>query len=88
VIREGLAKDDSESEDSADESTVEEEYTQQTVEATTEKWALKKGTIPDHNDYPVLHQFGTLLTTNRQLSYYYRSYKSVKNKCKAFYLLE
>jgi len=37
---------------------MEEESTQQTIEMTTEKWALKKGTIPDHNDYPVLHQFG------------------------------
>jgi hypothetical protein len=62
VIRDGLEKeDDYESEDSDDESTMEEESTQQYTETITEKplqWALKQGTIPDHKDYPVLHQFG------------------------------
>ncbi len=62
MIRDGLEKeDDYESEDSDDESTMEEESTQQNTETTTEKplqWALKQGTIPDHKDYPVLHQFG------------------------------
>jgi hypothetical protein len=62
VIRDGLEKeDDYESEDSDDESTMEEESTQQNTETNTEKplqWALKQGTIPDHKDYPVLHQFG------------------------------
>jgi hypothetical protein len=29
-----------------------------TTEMTPSEWALKEGTIPDHNDYyPVLHQF-------------------------------
>ncbi len=40
---------------------MKEESTQQNTETTTEKplqWALKQGTIPDHKDYPVLHQFG------------------------------
>jgi hypothetical protein len=56
-----VIRDDYKSADSDDERTMEEESTQQNTETTTEKrlqWALKQGTIPDHKDYPVLHQFG------------------------------
>jgi hypothetical protein len=57
LIRDGLEKN-CESEESADKST-EEDSTQRTRETTTEttpsEWALKEGTIPDHNDYSVLH---------------------------------
>jgi hypothetical protein len=34
------------------------ETSTETTETTPSEWALKEGTIPDHNDYPVLHQFG------------------------------
>jgi hypothetical protein len=64
LIRDGLEKN-RESEESANKST-EEDYMQQrtretstaTTETTPSEWALKEGTIPDHNDYPVLHPFG------------------------------
>ena len=55
LIRDGLEKD-CETDESADESTEEEESTW--TEMTPSEWALKEGTIPDPNDYPVLHQFG------------------------------
>jgi hypothetical protein len=56
LIRDGL-ENNCASEESADESTEEEENVQRT-ETTPSEWGLKEGIIPAHNDYPVLHQFG------------------------------
>jgi hypothetical protein len=89
VIRDGLEKeDDYEYENSDDESAMEEESTHQNIETTTEKplpWALKEGTIPDHKYYPILHKYGIPIdNTHRRLTYYYWSYKRVKNECNEF----
>jgi hypothetical protein len=92
LIRDGLEKN-RESKESADKST-EEDSTQWTIEPTTEmtpsEWALKEGTIPDHNDYLVLHQFGIPIDnkqTPQLLLHDRRRYKSVKNKRKELNIL-